>query len=351
MIQAAYGKPVLVAAIRCEPGDFFVDEQLGFEPDGEGEHRLLRIRKTGCNTQWVAAQLANIARVPVRDVSFAGRKDRHAITEQWFSVRMPGRPDYEWPGTSDQGFEILAQHRHRRKLRRGALKGNRFQLILKNVSGDPEDIEQRLQRLAVSGMPNYFGHQRFGRDGQNLVKARALFAGRRFKRHERDMFVSAARAELFNRVLAARVERGDWDKLLAGDVAGLAGSNSSFAVGEPDQELLQRLAEGDIHPTGPMWGMGELPSNGVVCELETQLCSGMLASGLESQGLRQERRKLRVLVENLSWSERRDASGGRCLMLNFFLPSGSYATALLNELGTVSDMSMNNRNNTDARTA
>jgi tRNA pseudouridine13 synthase len=348
MIQTAHGQPVLDAAMRCEPADFFVDEQLGFEPDGEGEHRLLRIRKTGCNTQWVAAQLASIAQIPVRDVSFAGRKDRHAITEQWFSVRMPGRSSYDWPDTSDQGFEILAEHEHKRKLRRGALKGNRFRLVLKNVNGDSQDIEQRLQRLVESGIPNYFGQQRFGRNGQNVAKARALFAGRRCKKRERDMLLSAARAELFNRVLAVRVERGDWDKLLAGDVAGLAGSNSSFTVAEPDQELLQRLAGGDIHPTGPLWGRGELRTTGVVRELEAQLCSGMLAAGLETQGLRQDRRKLRVMVNDLNWLQHRDASGRQLLTLNFFLPAGSYATALLNELGSVSDMAVDNRNNTDA---
>ncbi len=347
-MQAAHGQAVLDAVMRCEPGDFFVDEQLGFEPDGEGEHRLLRVRKTGCNTQWVAAQLANIARIPVRDVSFAGRKDRHAVTEQWFSLRMPGKSSCDWPDTSDQGFEILAEHGHRRKLRRGALKGNRFRLVLKNVGGDFQDIEQRLKQLVESGIPNYFGPQRFGRDAQNVVKARALFAGQRYKRRDRDMFLSAARAELFNRLLAVRVERGDWDKLLAGDVAGLDGSNSSFAVTEPDQELLQRLADGDIHPTGPMWGKGELRTTGMVCELETQLCSGMLASGLESQGLRQDRRQLRVMVKDLSWSEYHDKTGHPALTLNFFLPAGSYATALLNELGPVSDMSTDKRNNTDA---
>lgn len=347
MIPAAHGSAVLDAAMRCELADFYVDERLGFEPDGEGEHRLLKVRKTGCNTHWVATQLAKIARVPPRDVSFAGRKDRYAVTEQWFSVRMPGVIDFDWPDTSVQGFEILAEHRHRRKLRRGTLKGNRFRLVLRNVSGEADDIDQRLRRLTDAGMPNYFGPQRFGRSGRNLERAREMFAGRRCKKNERDMLLSSARAELFNRVLAARVASSDWDRLLEGDVAGLNGNNSTFVVEHPDQTLQQRLEDGDIHPTGPLWGKGETQTSGIVRELESSLCAGDLAQGLESKGLRHDRRKLRVMIDDLSWEWQEEPGQGTLLIINFFLPAGSYATALLNELGTVADMSQNKRDHAD----
>lgn len=145
-----------------------VVEDLGFAPDGEGEHVLVRILKNGCNTRFVADALAKFLKIHAREVSFAGQKDKHAVTEQWLCARVPGK---EMPDLSKfqlEGCQVLEYARHKRKLRLGALKGNQFTLVLREIS-DRDDVETRLQAIAEHGVPNYFGAQRFGIGGSNLL--------------------------------------------------------------------------------------------------------------------------------------------------------------------------------------
>ena len=157
------GTPENSGTIRTHPADFFVDEVLGFEPDGAGEHLFVQIEKTGANTPWVASRLADMAGVSPRDVSYAGRKDRHAVARQWFSIWLPGRCDPVWDNADIEGVQILKSMRHGRKLRRGALAGNCFVIVVRQLEGPQSELEKRLLHIRDSGVPNFFGPQRFGR--------------------------------------------------------------------------------------------------------------------------------------------------------------------------------------------
>lgn len=330
----ALGAPPVAGVIRTRPEDFRVREVLPFEPDGEGGHWLLYVRKTGCNTGWAATQLAGAARVPPRDVGYAGLKDRHAVTEQWFSV--PATPGVDrFPDVTAEGLEVLAAARHRRKLRRGALSGNRFEIVVRELRGETGALEERLEALRSGGSPNYFGPQRFGRGGRNLDLARQLFSGRRLKRRDRGFAISAARSAIFNRVLSRRVGDGSWARLRDGDIAMLDGSRSVFDVPQVDEALTGRAASMDVHPTGPLWGEGPPGTSGTVLELEEEVAAefGELAAGLAGTRLSQERRALRCRIKGFSWALEDDV-----LRLAFELPAGSFATSLLAELAAVTDV-------------
>lgn len=328
----AFGGPPLTGLLRERPEDFQVDEALGFDLDGEGPHVFLHVRKTGLNTEQVARQLGHHARVPLMAVGYAGLKDRHAVTRQWFSVELGGRPEPDWTTLDGPALEVLSVRRHRRKLRRGALKGNRFQIRVRAPEGERALAETRLTRLATAGVPNYFGPQRFGRDQDNLTQAERLFRGElgRITPHLRGLYLSAARSHLFNQVLSERVAQGTWDQALPGDLMQLDGSHSWFALGEPDPTIQRRLAEQDIHPTGPLWGRGELESGGAVADLERAVAGRfpLWCQGLDAFGLKQERRALRLPVRELAW----DWDGAGDLILGFFLPAGGFATTVLREL-------------------
>ncbi|MFC3551103.1 tRNA pseudouridine(13) synthase TruD [Lysobacter cavernae] len=339
-LPKAHGAAVLSAQMRTSPEDFFVEELPGFEPSGSGEHLLLTVEKRGMNTAFAAKHLADWAGVGDVAIGYAGLKDRHAVTRQRFSVHLPKRiaPDLAALSVEGEGAESLRviEHTwHAKKLPRGALAGNRFVLVLREVAGTREAIEARLQAIAAQGVPNYFGEQRFGRDGDNVANARAMFAGRRMRREQRTLLLSAARSELFNRVLAARVQAGCWDTPLEGDVWMLDGSRSVFGPEPFDAALAQRLAAFDIHPTGPLWGRGELRSTAAAAQLERAVLAGeeaaALRAGLEAEGLKQERRSLRLRPEGLAWRWLGDAE----LELDFQLPPGTYATVVMAELGAV----------------
>ncbi len=330
----ALGTPEASAQVRACPEDFRVDEQRDGEPDGEGEHLLLHIRKRNRNTDEVARALARCARVRARDVSYCGLKDRVAVTTQWFSVWLPGKPDPDWSPILGEDLELLSQVRTRRKLQRGGLRGNQFTLVLREVQGDRAALEERLATVVEHGVPNYFGEQRFGREGSNLAAAEAMFGGRRVKdRHRRGLYLSAARSLLFNEVLAARVRDVSWGRALPGEALQLAGSRSFFVAEDIDDEIAARLASGDVLPSGPLWGRGELPSVAAARAAEEAVLAthGDFREGLEKAGLKQERRALRLPVADLGWQW---LDGGQDLQLTFSLPAGCYATAVLRELVT-----------------
>lgn len=330
-LPCAHGDPVIRGRLRAVPEDFVVREWLGFAADGEGDHWLLTVRKRGANTHWVAKQLAKLAHIHPRDVGFAGLKDRNAVTEQAFTIPVRTAMTGDWLGVTGEGFEVIGAVRHRRKLKRGALRGNDFAITVREFAGDLTALEDRIQAIANLGVPNYFGPQRFGREGANLSRAQQWLSGKLEleDRLERGFALSAARSALFNAVAAQRVDDGTWQRLRAGDVANLDGSNSIFAVAALDAVLEERCQRLDIHPTGPLWGQGPLASQGAVADLERQVCEQqpVLATGLARCGLEQERRALRMRVGNIAWSV---ADGN--LLLNFRLPRGTFATAVLHEL-------------------
>lgn len=325
--------PLVRAEIRRHPSDFEVTEVLAEAFSGEGEHACLWVEKTGANTEWTARQLARFADIPARDVGYAGLKDRHAITRQWFSVRAPASLD--WSGFDVDGVRILRQERHQRKLRRGAHRGNHFRIALrgKEVGDAVTTIESRLAEIAARGVPNFFGEQRFGRGGANLRLAEDWADGRRLARHKRGLAISTARSVIFNAILRRRVEERSWRTLLPGEMANLDGSGSVFAVDAVDEELRERCARFDIHPTGTLWGDGAPRGSGQVAELEKAAAAGFekLAGALEKNKVDAASRPLRLVVKDLSWEFGEDV-----LWLDFELPKGGFATTVIGEIADTS---------------
>lgn len=331
-LPRAYGPPLGEAVLRQEAADFQVYEELPFGPSGSGEHLLLRVRKTGWTTDAVAGVLARSLDVGRREVSYAGMKDRHAVTEQHFSVQLAGRQTPELPRELADGVELLWAARHHRKLRRGALSGNRFRLRLRGLSADYAALSARLAAIARGGVPNYFGEQRFGREGDNVARARDLLAGRFRTRNRnlRGILYSAARSELFNRVLGRRVADGSWQGALTGEVMMLDGRSACFTAEPEDAALGRRLALMEIHPTGPLVGKGGLRPSEDAGALEQQVeeAEAELVEGLVRAGLDGDRRALRLRVRELAWHQPEPGQ----LWLDFALPSGAYATAVVREL-------------------
>ncbi|MBS0375142.1 MAG: tRNA pseudouridine(13) synthase TruD [Proteobacteria bacterium] len=331
----AHGGPAGRARLKAAAEDFRVEERLGFVADGGGAHRLLRVEKRGRDTLAVVRELARLAGCAPRDVGFAGLKDRHAIATQYFTVPAP-RAGETLAGQAGDGFAVLSAEPHSRKLRRGALAGNAFEILLREVEVDAPRLGERLAAVAARGVPNYFGTQRFGRDGSNLEAIERWQAGGPLPRgrEPRAFVLSAARSLLFNTVLAARVRAGSWDRLLAGELVNLAGRQSWFAAGEIDATLEERLARHDIHPTGPLAGRGPAPSAAAgAAEAAALAAEASLGEALAAAGLEAARRPLRVLAEGF----RADLEPGT-LRLAFRLPPGAYATAVVRELVDTPDL-------------
>ena len=240
----------------------------------------------------MAKQIAKIAGVKLMDVGYSGLKDRRALTRQWFRVYLPKPQDIDWSQLNCETRQFHKASRHPQQLRRGQHQSNQFIIRLRDVQGDAGAIYQRLQTIAARGVPNYFGSQRFGHAGSNLERALEMFAGRRVKREQRGHYLSADRSMLFNRVLSARVHAGNWNRLLDGEICMLAGSRGFFASEAIDAQLEQRLLVKDIHPSGPLWGKGELPSRDSAREFETTALGGLSewCDGPEKAGLKMERR-------------------------------------------------------------
>ena len=298
------GAVLFAGRIRTSPSDFVVTEVLDFEFSDDGEHDWLWVEKIGANTVWVAEQLAIHASISARDVGYAGLKDRHAVTRQWFSVRRPGAAGTDWSSLKADGVRILEQKLHRRKLKRGAHKGNSFRIAVRGneVGSLGVEIAERLEAIRAEGVPNYFGEQRFGRDGGNIELGQAVVAGRRMSRSKRSIGISAVRSLEFNDALDVRVRDGTWNRILPGDVVNLDGTRSVFTVDELTPELEQRCKEMDIHPSGCL-------------------------PGISAIGVEPASRPLRLRVQDLHWEIDADA-----LWLEFALGRGSYATAVLREI-------------------
>jgi tRNA pseudouridine13 synthase len=300
----AYGSPVSSGGFRQQAEDFQVDEELGYEPDGAGEHVYLHIRKRGENTAWVAEQIARLAKVKVSDIGYGGRKDRHAVTTQWFSVYFPKGQEPDWQLLNSDTVQLLMVARHSHKLRRGEHQRNHFIIRLRNVD-NPLEVEQRLQKISEAGVPNYFGEQRFGRQGNNLAQAQSLLVeGINIRdKQKRGLILSAARSYLFNQVLARRVEQGNWRQCLSGDFA--------------------------EEPSGPLWGRGRSPVSAETLAVEQEVLAqwSEWCNALEHVGLNQDRRVLGLQAENIDWKWL-DTD----LELSFALGGGEFATAVLREV-------------------
>lgn len=332
-----HGKPESTGDLRTAPEDFKVFELLPFSPSGEGEHLLLFIEKTGVNTVFVARQLAKHFGVKEMHVTYAGLKDRNAVTQQWFGVHLPGKQVDDVSVIDIEGVTVLSSARHNKKLKTGVLLGNRFELTLRNISSI-EDVLERFEKVKVTGVPNYFGEQRFGFNGGNLDRAVALFNGQKVKdKKKRGMYLSAARSYLFNQLIAARIKQSIFSSPLAGDVFMLSGSQSIFKATPEDENIEVRLSSHDIDITAPMWGRGQLLTESAANELEQKTVENdrILCQGLENQGLKQERRRIRLtpLQPKVTKIDKQSC------ILSFILPAGSYATAVLREVINYTDVS------------
>lgn len=324
-----YSKPTAQGRLKARLEDFYVQEKLGYQPIGEGEHIYLWLRKTGLNTAYVAEQLAKFCAVPLRAVTYAGRKDKYAVTEQWFGIHLPGKKDFDWSQFKLEGVEVITSKRHNKKLRTGVLKGNHFKLVLRNISQQTE-VEEKLQQIAVSGVPNYFGSQRFGNNNSNLHLAQLMLNGEEIRnRNKRSMAISALRSWLFNQFISERLQSGHFQQLLTGDVMQLTGSQSYFVFDGKDPKVEMRLQQRDIQLTCPMWGQGQLASQeqALTWEQSVAITSPQVTQTLEALGLKQERRAICLTPENLSWQFIDDT-----LHLGFDLPSGCFATSVVREL-------------------
>ncbi|PTY37163.1 hypothetical protein BGP77_07825 [Saccharospirillum sp. MSK14-1] len=326
----AWGEPLGQGRLKAEPADFQVTEVLPETPSGDGEHLWLTIEKTGQNTAWLARQLARWADLPPRAVSYAGLKDRHAVTTQTFSLHLPGQADPSQPLLID-GVRIIERQRHHRKLKTGQLVGNEFRIRLRDFSGDADAVAERWQRLVEHGFPNYFGPQRFGDGGANLERARDWFAGGKPPRREhRGIHLSAVRSYLFNELLARRVEAGNWNQWLPGDYLQFREGQGGFVCLQAQEHDLDRVQQGQLSPTASMPGRIK-DSLGPLDDRETQALAdeSFWLDGLTKRGIERGLRKLRVYAERgvLTWQDGDP-------IFTFFLPAGSYATTALREVAT-----------------
>lgn len=354
---AAHGQPLFNAVLKQRAEDFRVDEMLELDFSGSGEHLYLQLEKTSMNTDELTALLQQVYKVSSADIGYCGLKDRHSVSTQWFSIRTPDSASVmeqhamtyneqeraQWGDSSAylKAIQVLRSERHSRKLKRGAHKGNRFVITLRDVEAFDVSLDEqalavpsRVEAIILHGFPAYIGTQRFGHGGQNLQRARQWFgrAGKRTSRQQRSLWLSAARSAVFNTVCAARVRNGSWLNLMEGEPAMLDGTGSYFVVEGGDSTLTQRLGSRDIHPSAPWWGRGRAAAQGECADYEQGVLKPLadLCAGLERAGLPQERRALRGIAQGLSVEWASDT----VIQLKFSLPPGIFATALLRELGS-----------------
>ncbi|MEE9331134.1 MAG: tRNA pseudouridine(13) synthase TruD [Methylophilaceae bacterium] len=300
--------------LKLHNADFRVTELPLALPSGEGEHIWLQVKKDGANTAYVAQRLADYAGVKENDVGYAGLKDRYAITEQWFSIYFPKGETPDLMQLTHDEFTVLAQTRHVKKLRRGDLLGNQFDILLRDVKGEQALIEANLKQIQAHGVPNYFGPQRFGHDGGNVEQGRLMVSREIRVRNPKmkGIYLSAVRSFVFNEILAERINDGLWGKTLEGDVLDDADLNNPGAA------------------TGALWGRGRVATTDAAADLENTIAKqhAPLCEGMEHAGLTQDRRALAAIPEGMTWQWLDESQ----LQLTFSLSAGYYATSVLREI-------------------
>ena len=338
-----YGKPTATAKFKDTLSDFKVVEDIGFTPSGAGEHIFLLIEKTQLNTAYVAEQLAAFTDLPLRNISYAGRKDKFSISTQWFGVHCPGKKSFVWEELDLPGVVVKSVSRHDKKLKTGALKRNAFTILLRDVS-DISAVEQRLDEISTKGVPNFFGSQRFGevryldeagqqctKFGGNLTLAENLYNGKGIKnRNKRSVAISALRSWLFNTYISEKIHQETFATVTAGDVCILSGSNSFFTAETADTTIQQRLIDKDIVLSAPLWGAGELASTDTAKAFEETLATEYpdITKCLEDLGLKQERRAIHLWPQHLTHR----VIDKQHIEVSFTLPKGCFATSILREV-------------------
>jgi len=310
--------------IRETPDDFVVEELPLYLPEGSGSHAYALVEKRGLTTRDLVLALLRQG-LKEAEIGVAGLKDKHAVTRQWLSV--PNRHAVALEALGDlEGVRLLETSRHRNKLGIGHLRGNRFSLRVRG--GDAPAAAAVLAVLETRGVPNYFGPQRFGRfgtnaqDGLRLIRGEHVPGGHRLKR----FFLSALQSLLFNHMLAERLNRGLFDRVIAGDWAKKRDTGGVFVVEEAAVETPRALS-GEISATLPLYGKKVRVSASEAGALE--------AATLEHFGLRWSdftarkgsRRPSRIFLEDVRLTPEEDS-----YTLAFTLPKGAFATSVLREV-------------------
>jgi len=325
----AHGFERVLGRLKKENSDFIVTERLPEQPSGEGEHLWLLIRKDGQNTQWVARQLAKWAQCQPRDVSFAGLKDRHAVTDQTFSIHLPGKETPNIESMEIEGVTVLDVNRHSRKLKTGHLVGNRFEIRIRDHQVNLQQLEANWNQVCEKGVPNYFGPQRFGNGGKNVESGIEWLCGRQKPpRNLQSIYLSSVRSFLFNKILAKRVETDNWDKLLEGDFAQFTEGKTGFYCETVAEDDHSRCIQGIVSPAGSLPGdsRDEFP---LLDQRENEVLGDFndILKVLKEKRVSRHFRKLRVIPEK---PEFKIIEGDP--VFSFFLPAGCFATSVLEEL-------------------
>lgn len=324
--------PGIGGVLRASPEDFFVDEESAYAPAGTGDHVFVRIEKRELTTPHAVERIAQALGVAKRDIGVAGMKDRHAVTRQWLSLPPPVTPEAVRSLALD-GIAIVEVARHPHKLRTGHVRANRFVLRVRDVGPDAAARAQAIfERLAAPpGAPNWYGEQRFGRDGDNAERGLAVVRGERVQdRKLARLLVSALQSKLFNQWLVARMADGLYARVLGGDVLHKVGGGL-FTCDDPATDE-PRLLGGEIVITGPMFGVSMRRATGEAAAREDAI---LAAAGVSID----EFAKVSAIAEGT----RRDASiivgeprvqavDKGVLEVAFTLPGGAYATAVMREL-------------------
>jgi len=322
--------PGVGGRIKVEPPDFDVEEIPAYEPAGSGEHLFLWVEKTDLGAEYFIRQVARRLGIANGEVGTAGLKDRRAVTRQWVSVPAGCEPVIS--KLDGDGIRVLRVSRHTNKLKPGHLRGNRFRILVRdaNASVDPEPI---LNRIRAEGLPNSYGPQRFGRDGETAALGLSLLKGEPVKVRNpflRKLALSAAQSHFFNDYLGRRMADGLLRTVLAGDVMAKWPAGGMFTAEDVPAEQ-SRFDRRETVTAGPMFGRKTFPAKAAAAEREEAILAtaGLSRASFAGFGklVQGTRRHNLVYIDDLSaiW----EASG---LRLTFTLPAGSYATVLLREV-------------------
>ena len=331
-----YPQADISGQIKLFPEDFKVNESLGFELSGSGEHLFLYVQKQGLTTPELIEQLSNSVGIHPRQLGYSGLKDKQAVTQQWISLHLPGiKQTPEIPATDN--YQILRSHWHDKKLRVGVHQSNDFDITVRNIQGNPGDLQQIIKRLQQHGFANYFGVQRFGRQRDNVFQALKVLTNRhkskRLGRHRKSLYLSSLRSELFNRILCRRIQLGIWDNPVNGDLYMLAGSQSLFNAAL-DEEILQRYAQCDIHSALSLYGCGDSKLSEQALQIENEVLTSCpeIRDTLLKHEIKRSYRSNRAVPKRLRVSYQPQEN---IIRVRVELGKGVYLTSLLNHFVTI----------------
>ena len=325
-----YGKPLLKGRLKVIAEDFLVDEMLGFEPAGEGEHLFVQVEKSNLTTHELIERVAKDAGIRPRDVGYSGIKDKTAVTRQWLSLHLPGKIHNAVSLEADD-YIVLRQIWHDKKLRPGTHRSNRFDVLLREVVEPDSKSMEQIESISDFGMANYFGQQRFGAGLDNVQRALQVLGNarksRRLGRNKKSLYLSALRSELFNQILSRRIEQGIWRQPVEGDIFMLSGSRSIFQEAIND-EILARYRNFDISSTASLYGYGASRLSGTALQIEQRVYTENqdICDCLAAQGAKRQMRALRHVVQDFSVDYEADKQQ---LRVKATLPRGCYFTSLL----------------------